>query len=358
LPRLRWLSTVAAVRTETSGVTASEPCLPPYSRQQERFLIQGLLRGVSRSFYLTLRVLPAAIRPQISLAYLLARASDTIADTKAVAREERIRLLRDFAGAAPHACPDLARFAGQPQEVSPTEERLLARLPDSLAMLASFSPEDQRLIRSLHHTIIAGQIFDLEKFPEDRLTALASDEELDRYTYLVAGCVGEFWTKMCMAHLRELSDWDVNRMCELGVRFGKGLQLVNVLRDIPRDLRIGRCYLPVNDAERLLDPNNFTEIKPVYDRWLDVALGHLDAGWEYTLAIPPSLTRLRLACIWPIWIGLKTIARLRVTNPLDPARRIKVSRGEVYWLMVESFLICRNDDALDEKFQRLRARAA
>ena len=53
-----------------------------------------LLREVSRSFYLSLRVLPAEVRPQISLAYLLARASDTVADTGIVARERRLELLR------------------------------------------------------------------------------------------------------------------------------------------------------------------------------------------------------------------------------------------------------------------------
>ena len=44
-------------------------------------VLNGLLQGVSRSFYLTLRVLPGSIRPQIGLAYLLARTTDTIADT-------------------------------------------------------------------------------------------------------------------------------------------------------------------------------------------------------------------------------------------------------------------------------------
>ncbi|MCX7825074.1 MAG: squalene/phytoene synthase family protein, partial [Verrucomicrobiae bacterium] len=52
-------------------------------------IIGPLLKEVSRSFYLTLRVLPGALRPAISLAYLLARASDTIADTKVVPREKR-----------------------------------------------------------------------------------------------------------------------------------------------------------------------------------------------------------------------------------------------------------------------------
>jgi len=174
----------------------------------------------------------------------------------------------------------------------------------------------------------------------------------------VAGCVGEFWTRMCVAHLRALGDWDAETMSELGVRFGKGLQLVNVLRDIAWDLRRGRCYLPVEHPRALLDPANYDSIRVGYTKWLDGAVEHLVAGWEYTMQIPRSLWRLRLACIWPIWIGLKTIARLRTGNPLDPANRIKISRGEVYRMMARSFLIVRNDAALNRVFQKLREAAS
>jgi farnesyl-diphosphate farnesyltransferase len=184
---------------------------------------------------------------------------------------------------------------------------------------------------------------------------LSTDDELDHYTYMVAGCVGEFWTRMCIAHLKDLACWSSEEMEKLGVRFGKGLQLVNVLRDIPKDLRIGRCYLPVKDPRALLDPESFDTIRALYAGWLNTAVGHLDAGWQYTLKIPRSQARLRLACIWPIWIGLMTIARLRVQNPLDPARRVKVSRGEVYGVMARSFLVCRSDSALDRHYQKLRA---
>jgi len=147
-------------------------------------------------------------------------------------------------------------------------------------------------------------------------------------------------------------------MCRLGVRFGKGLQLVNVLRDIPKDLRIGRCYLPVKEPRALLDPKNYGSIRDVYARWLDTAVDHLDDGWQYTMKIPRSETRLRLACIWPIWIGLMTIALLRLENPLDPTRRVKISRGEVYGVMVRSFLTSRNDRALNGQYQTLRAVAS
>jgi farnesyl-diphosphate farnesyltransferase len=316
-------------------------------------LIGPLLRDVSRSFYLTLRVLPQEIRPQISLAYLLARATDTIADTKAVPRAKRVLALQQLQNLS-HV-PELGAIADR--QTSAAERQLLERLEDCVIALGQFDEADSRRIQKLLKTIIGGQIFDLQRFPgetENELVALSNDEELDRYTYLVAGCVGEFWTKMCVAHLAALRNWDVEDMCALGVRFGKGLQLVNVLRDIPKDLRIGRCYLPVKEPQALLDPRNFDAVRKLYMRWLDTAVEHLDAGWQYTMAIPRGQTRLRLACIWPIWIGLKTIQRLRLGNPLDPTRRIKISRGEVYGVMARSFLVCRSDRALNRHFNSLR----
>jgi farnesyl-diphosphate farnesyltransferase len=302
-------------------------------------LIGPLLRDVSRSFYLTLRILPAEIRPQISLAYLLARTSDTIADTEGASREERVALLQEMRDGNVGATflSRMSMLAEVQQECrSRGETALLRRVGDCFAMLEALDEGDRQLIRQLLRTIISGQIFDLERFPGKPL----NDDELEQYTYMVAGCVGEFWTKICRAHIE---GWKDGRMEEWGVRFGKGLQLVNILRDADEDRRRGRQYLPdLND----------------YHRWLDTAVSHLDAGWQYTMTIPATQKRLRLACIWPIWIGLETLARLRTVSPVNRAERIKVSRAQVYWMMLESWLIAGNDAALDARYQRLRSRAA
>lgn len=300
-------------------ITAEKPCLPP---SEKRELIGALLRDVSRSFYLTLRILPEVIRPQISVAYLLARASDTIADTEAVESRRRIELLQQMREGQIRGVAGLAE-----NQALPAERELLRRLDECFAALHTFSSEDRERIHTLHQTIIDGQLFDLQRFPGTPL----NDEELDRYTYLVAGCVGEFWTGMCQAHLPGMEKLSIAD----GVRFGKGLQLVNILRDIGDDQKRGRQYLPKHDD---------------YPVWLDRAVEHLDAGWRYTLAIPANQKRLRLACVWPIWIGLKTIALLR----REPTKRAKVSRASVYWIMLESSLLAGNDAALDEKYQRLR----
>jgi farnesyl-diphosphate farnesyltransferase len=292
-------------------------------------LIGPLLRDVSRSFYLTLRVLPEQIRAQVSLAYLLARASDTIADTEVVPKAERIELLRAFSEGRGSARPLLERLSVA--EATPSEIELLKRLPELFDLLSTFSEDDQQRIRELHQTIITGQIFDLGRFPGNPL----SEQELDRYTYMVAGCVGEFWTKMCQEHLPAMENLNV----EDGVRFGKGLQLVNIMRDTGDDQRRGRQYLPTLDE---------------FPVWLDRAVEHLDAGWRYTLAIPANQKRLRLACVWPIWIGLKTIAGLRRAKA---GERVKVSRAEVYWIMLRSALLAGNDAVLNEAYQRLRETA-
>jgi farnesyl-diphosphate farnesyltransferase len=99
--------------------------------------------------------------------------------------------------------------------------------------------------------------------------ALRSDEELDEYIYQVAYCVGEFWTDMCRAHVFPGANLDDDLLKADGVRFGKGLQLVNILRDLPKDLRRGRCYIPEAatgtrglQPANLLDPSAMENFRP------------------------------------------------------------------------------------------------
>jgi farnesyl-diphosphate farnesyltransferase len=309
--------------------------------------LNDLLKSVSRSFYLTLRILPSAVGPQIGLAYLLARATDTVADTDAISVEERLATLRQLRNRI--SGESTVRKADTPVRPNPSpEQRLLQNFEHVLRTFVTFSPSDQQRIRELLETITSGQELDLVRFgsaTQNAIIALHTPEELDDYTYRVAGCVGEFWTRMCRAHLFPNANLDDKFLLENGVRFGKGLQLVNILRDIPGDLRNGRCYLPSTDLAEaslipsdLLNSENETRFRPIYNRWLAQAESHLHAGWEYTNALPRSAARVRLACAWPILIGLRTLNRLKVEPILDPERRIKVTRPEVRQIVLQSTL--------------------
>ncbi len=318
-------------------------------------LLTDLLRAVSRSFYLTLRVLPAGVRPQIGLAYLLARATDTIADTELVPVARRLQALAELRArilGTRTTAVDFGEIASAQPEMagggSNAERVLLQRVEEAIALLDSFAAADQRHIRDVLLTITSGQELDLNRFGHAsaaRITALAGDAELDDYTYRVAGCVGEFWTRICRAHLFPGAGLDEAALFRDGVRFGKGLQLVNILRDLPKDLRQGRCYVPAERLGRaglqpgdLLEPGNEPRLRPVYNELLDVAEAHLAAGWAYTNSLPRSCVRVRLACAWPVLIGMKTLSRLRSGNVLDPGQRIKVSRAEVRRIMTGTLL--------------------
>jgi farnesyl-diphosphate farnesyltransferase len=311
--------------------------------------LTDLLQATSRSFYLTLRVLPAAVRPQIGLAYLLARTTDTIADTDLVPLEQRLDALKRLreriltSSTAPLNFGELAQRQGLP-----AERLLLEKAGDSLALLQTLSPEDLQLIRTLLNIITGGQELDLRRFAEasaEKIIALETAAELDDYTYRVAGCVGEFWTKMCRAHLFPGARLDDAQLLANGIRFGKGLQLVNILRDLPADLRKGRCYLPAEKLgpaglipEVLLSPANEAKFLPLYHRYLDAAESHLAAGWAYTNSLPRGCMRVRLACAWPILIGRKTIERLRASNVVELQQVVKITRSEVRGIMLRSVL--------------------
>jgi farnesyl-diphosphate farnesyltransferase len=335
-------------------------------------LISTLLGRVSRSFYLSLAILPRAVRPTIALAYLFARAADTIADTRLIersARIEHLETLRAQLDAAEAGRLEQIIRAVAGSQAMPAERELLERLPGCFAAYRALPADDRERVKRLLMTIIQGMTEDLRLFPgedEDKLQALETRGDLDRYTYLVAGCAGEFWTDVHAAHRPRLRRWDVEESRGLGIRFGQGLQLTNILRDLPRDLRQGRCYLPRQDLKRvgllprdLLDPGAAPTLRPLLIELLGVVLDRYEAGWQYTLSIPVAEFRMRLACAWPLLIGLRTLALLVETPTwLDPAVTLKVPRAGVYGLITRSLLTVWSNRALAGQARGLRARIA
>jgi farnesyl-diphosphate farnesyltransferase len=315
--------------------------------------LNAILKGVSRSFYLSVRILPQALHGPIGLAYLLARAADTIAATTLISPSARLGHLEQFRSLFQVYDPTLVCAIREaligPQHI-PAERELLASLQQCFDVYHTCMPEDRARISRLLLTLTQGMMMDLTAFPpesEGRVTAFKTRDELDRYTYYVAGCVGEFWTAMHMAHRPALAGWDPEVMQARAVRFGKGLQLTNILRDLGRDLRLGRCYVPLEDLsphglrpEALLDPATIVKVRPVLQDLLALTLDHYRLGWAYTLAIPRREVRMRLACAWPLCIGVRTLDLVaKADNLLDPSITVKVPRRAVYSILLASGLL-------------------
>ena len=312
-------------------------------------LLRDLLKQVSRLFYTTLVVVPANVRDQVGLAYLFARAADTIADTELIDRSHRLgflnRLREQFLGEQ----LDWAQICTIQQAVGPlqqasAERTLLERLDECFRLLLTCSLDDRRRIQRVMATLTQGMEMDLSTFPGASvadLTALKTLDDLDRYTYHVAGCVGEFWTDLMCAHRKALANWDIHQMSEVGVRFGKGLQLTNIVKDIAHDLQKGRCYVPkmmLTEAgltpHDLLDQNSLSRFRPVLSKLVRLAVEHLDQGWLYTMTIPRNETRLRLACMWPILSAGESLKLvLNAPDLLNPSVKVKIPRSKVYQIM-------------------------
>jgi len=293
-----------------------------------------VLKGVSRSFYLTLRLLPGPLRGAASLGYLLARTSDTLADTAAAPVETRIACLERFAQAVAGSAVPLRWPAVLEHAVGdPWERRLLGQSARLLERLGQLPAGEARLVREVVAIIIGGQRLDLQRFAgaDPALpVALADDADLEDYAWRVAGCVGAFWTHLGFLTLGErYSSAPAAVLLDMGIAYGKGLQLVNILRDLPRDLAAGRCYLPV------ADPRDPAVLLESHRRWVERAGEWVEEGFAYSATLRSR--RLRAATVLPAMIAKETLERLRGASWADLHARIKVPRSRVYLALVRAF---------------------
>jgi farnesyl-diphosphate farnesyltransferase len=321
-----------------------------------------VLRSVSRSFYLSIRFLPTQLREPIALAYLLARTTDTVADTAEISgsvRMETLKLLSN--GIQGTASRDVvvglvASFVSLQQAVS--ERRLLESLPGCLVCLERMEHADRNDIRLVLEKITHGQILDIQRFDNPpEIHALDTAAELDEYTYLVAGCVGEFWTRLCFRHVRQFSSQTEDEMLALGMRYGMALQLINVLRDAGSDLRAGRCYFPEHElgavhltpSQILSDPERFL---PIYRNWLEKAKAGLMSGMEYSRAIKNR--RVRAATVLPALIGARTLSLLEASGTSVLQHSVKVPRAEVRAMILSVGLTLASRNRIDAMFEKAK----
>ena len=327
-------------------------------------LVGPVLQSVSRSFYLSIRFLPAGLRRPVGLAYLLARATDTIADTTEIPADTRLQQLKLLASAiqvSPAADVSTLQSSFAPLQTNPAERALIESLPKCLDMLAGLTNEDRHDIREVLGKINRAQVLDVKRFGAGNgIRALSTVGDLNEYTYLIAGCVGEFWTRICDRHISNFAEIPTDQMLELGCQYGEGLQLVNILRDAGADLRSGRCYLPNEELtahgiapDQILDqPRNFM---PIFRTWLDQAEHGLRAGLEYSLAVRSR--RVRGATVLPALIGARTIVALRAAGDAVLEEKVKIPRSEVTRMVRTVGLTLASRKALQRIFEEALERS-
>jgi len=181
--------------------------------------------------------------------------------------------------------------------------------------------EDKSLLLRLWRTILKGQLFDLQHF--DGSTHRLSRVELEEYCYLVAGSVGETWTELIAIHSPQTLLLSKEELVQLGMGYGKGLQLLNILRDRAADRELGRIYVEETDVPDMLDQTA---------AWLS-------EGKKYCARLHSG--RIRYSSEIPLMLATRTLNYLRQK---PRAARVKIPRVEVYWVLVKTLpsLMLRN----------------
>ncbi|MBM3387623.1 MAG: hypothetical protein FJY36_08165, partial [Betaproteobacteria bacterium] len=203
---------------------------------------------------------------------------------------------------------------------------------------------DQAVIRQVLAAITAGQRWDLEAL-DDPQRGVQTRAEVARYTWWVAGSVGEFWTRICALHLNHWHTGRSDDLMQWGAHYGQGLQRLNILRDAGRDLRAGRCYWPAEelaplglDRDRLCaavrtgDRATLAGLAPLLEDWHRLTETQLHDGLRYSLTLRGW--RLRLASVLPCLIGIRTLTLLRQAGPRALIEHIKLPRRQVHRLLL------------------------
>ncbi|MCR4820589.1 MAG: squalene/phytoene synthase family protein [Elusimicrobiales bacterium] len=300
-----------------------------------------LLKNVSRTLYLSIKIMPESIRSDMSLGYLVCRALDSVVDAPQLPRNEKLEMLRLVRGIDNEDnCRRMAEAGKRlaPETANAGEAELLSKFGTILNIYHE-TPEARRpLLKMLFSGIAEGMETDIKHFDGTNLAAFAKEEDVDRYCHLIGGVPGIFWASLYRKYFLARNPGEKNLpSAEDGDRIGKALQITNILKDIAADIKNGRCYIPLSDLESaglkpedLRKPENFQKLRPIINKWLLWGISNLDCSERFMQTIPKRDCALRAAVIWPVYWSEDTFAAVAKANVLDSSRRPKISRRRIY----------------------------
>lgn len=338
---------------EPGGVTGEEARSPRADRAVE-YQERALLR-VSRTFALTIPQLPRRLRRVIGNAYLLCRIADTIEDEPALSGPQKQRLLAEFAEAVAGSVPAevfVARLGPLLSDATaPDEWDLATHTGLVLDLTHRFPPAERAAIERCIRIMTEG----MAEFGGGAPGGLGTLGDLERYTYCVAGVVGEMVTDILCEHSTETATRR-DRLRPLSARFGSGLQLVNILKDFHADQRRGACWLPraaFADGVDLSSPGvrGQTAFLEGQTRLVAVALGHLEAALEYTLLIPSRQAGVRRFLLWTLGLAVLTLRRIHANPRFANGDAVKVPGAQLWATVAVTSAVARWDAVLRRLFR-------
>ena len=320
---------------------------------------RGILPGVSRTFALTIPVLPDGLAVVVTNAYLLCRIADTIEDDPELSHDQKSQFHARFVAVvngeqrAEEFARDLAPLLSD--RVLPAEHDLVRNTPAVIRVTHACSADERAALTRCVAIMCRG----MPEFQRSKsLRGLEDLDELAEYCYYVAGVVGEMCTELFCLHCPDLkSEREV--MLRLSVSFGQGLQMTNILKDIWDDRPAGACWLPRSvfargtlDLERLETWHLTPAFRDGLDELIGIGHAHLRNALEYTCLIPKRETGIRRFCLWAIGLAVLTLRKIHRNPAFRSGNEVKVSRRTVKATVLTTNLTLMSNRALRLMFAR------
>ncbi|MDB5037220.1 MAG: Squalene/phytoene synthase [Bacteriovoracaceae bacterium] len=294
-----------------------------------------LVNSVSRSFALSLLTLPKSERAAVAQTYLVARYADTLVDSGSWSSEERVSHLASWENAILLKNENLWKLKGSLGKFPEKDAAFLVEGTNILKFFNKLPGTQNQFGCEVVKTLIHGMKWDLSTFAaaskSNPTYGVKEPQAFDNYCYLIAGCVGRYWVEI----FRLPQNLEL-----LAVSYGKGLQRINILRDVKEDWMRGRVYLP----KTLLDSFDLSEGEPwKKNRWNEFCKQYIQEtkalliyGAHFCDSIPKVSMRLRFASMMPLMIGFETLRKLEKARSWEEPT--KISRREVKRLAMVAVL--------------------
>jgi farnesyl-diphosphate farnesyltransferase len=251
-----------------------------------------VLKDTSRTFYIPITFLKKDLKYAVASAYLIFRAIDEIEDHEEVDNEVKYAILMHVSQLfkRPFNNEEYLRILGSTKDKMPEvtlrlEEWIRACPEESLPRIMDAASE---------------MAFGMAKWAKVNWQ-IHTKEDLDDYTYYVAGLVGVLLSDLWEQYAGVKTDRD------LAIGYGRGLQAVNILRNEQEDfLKRGVSFVPDGWTRAEL---------------FDYAQENLTKADEY-LKLTKSNRSISLFCRLPLALAHKTLKAMK-------EGRDKMTRAEV-----------------------------
>ena len=307
--------------------------------------INSILKHTSRTFYFSFSILPSYIRYMLSSAYLIARAMDSVIDSKNIKLNVKNEFLdsfsdiydKDFREKLLSIKKDIIiHLNGWEKELIDKFDYIFYKL------LENMDEEDRKNLKFLICGISKGMRMDISFFGDSAdINSFKTYKDLMKYSNLIGGVPAIYWYRVYLKYNNNIFR---NNVVKSAYRIGTALQLTNILKDMSTDLKNGRCYIPQEfllkarlKKEELLDYHNIERVREFINSVILTCVDYFDEAETFIDSIKSTEISLKLALIWPVYWAMDSLYLVSIKNPLK--NRIKISRFNVYRTLAKSPLL-------------------